>query len=754
MKTNSLLKSALTFFTECDHPLSLNSQFASDFIRAISNADELHDKQIAISLEYINLETSNWSIAACTDPEIPIYLAYSMNVGLTGWLFITGRRTPFYAPDKSHIPAGMNLVQQKAEKIESAFACLINVEGMSRACLCAFGRTPNCITHELVITLSKIVSLLEIFSKTKYHNYQISPSSEILERTSMLNVASASSIDQCIEELSEQLLKLGYRWSVYWQFDMKAQILRPYFASQYLRQKGLDSLKPLKLDEGFTGTAATLMNPISEGSVVDGAGKESGIRTPHNFIYSAIPLRSILAVPVRDQNRLHGVITILSDSENSFHEDDPSRIMQLADLAALKLRDVDDKKIGDIQRKARIEIMKGLTAADIPTAFWKRIRSVFTEIVAAGYAQLCHFYIERKSDPGCFSCKANVTGSILEGINEVLLSSNAIQEMINSASRGIQNVEDLKSAEIRAIFARAGMRRIYLEIFQADSDSRRQPKIATLFGFSAHTPHTWSLGNRNMQGSLEPIAYSIYETTCAILNTADASALTKRGHMLFAAETHEVRTPLTTLKHEAEAMDDLSPKNVDHRHKIIAKANELLMRTDNILYSANKLQVEKNKDINIEMFIQEIIMAMQNDHPNQSIRMLPHEKQDEVRYMVYGDERCLGLAFNNVIGNAIKFGNNLPIEVSLSFPKDENMEVQIEVKDRGIGIPETELKAIFQPRFQSEYRRRHSVIGSQIGLSITKDIIEQHNGMIWAKSKLKESTQFSIKLPVKPMARK
>ena len=104
-------------------------------------------------------------------------------------------------------------------------------------------------------------------------------------------------------------------------------------------------------------------------------------------------------------------------------------------------------------------------------------------------------------------------------------------------------------------------------------------------------------------------------------------------------------------------------------------------------------------------------------------------------------------ALTNLISNAIKFS---PVngKVWLTAENRPNVEVLLSVCDEGQGIPSDKLESIFE-RFQqvdsSDSRRKG---GTGLGLTICRNIIEQHEGKIWAESTLGKGSTFSFTLPL------
>jgi signal transduction histidine kinase len=111
------------------------------------------------------------------------------------------------------------------------------------------------------------------------------------------------------------------------------------------------------------------------------------------------------------------------------------------------------------------------------------------------------------------------------------------------------------------------------------------------------------------------------------------------------------------------------------------------------------------------------------------------------------DVEKIKLAIQNLMGNAIRYtppGGK--VTISLRYDKKE---VEMAVKDTGIGIPQDQQQKIFTKFFRSQNAVRMETEGSGLGLFITKNIVESHGGKIWFESKENEGTIFHMIIPVK-----
>lgn len=98
----------------------------------------------------------------------------------------------------------------------------------------------------------------------------------------------------------------------------------------------------------------------------------------------------------------------------------------------------------------------------------------------------------------------------------------------------------------------------------------------------------------------------------------------------------------------------------------------------------------------------------------------------------------------NLVRNAVKFTDSGKILLSVNyFPKEEELEFIVE--DTGCGIAKGDLSLIFKPHTRLDF----SVEGDGLGLSISKDLVRQMGGTIWAESELGKGSQFYVVLPAK-----
>ena len=142
--------------------------------------------------------------------------------------------------------------------------------------------------------------------------------------------------------------------------------------------------------------------------------------------------------------------------------------------------------------------------------------------------------------------------------------------------------------------------------------------------------------------------------------------------------------------------------------------------------------------------VQLLTQLLDEFYPNFAEQDMHYEMQSNVKSIpLNGDGNLLARLFENLIGNAIKYGKEgKTVNVSIR-QKDEI--VTVSVMNYGYVIPETELTHIFDKFYRLDQARSSSTGGTGLGLAIAKNIVELHGGTIEARSGL-DGTAFVVRL--------
>src|SRR6516164_5739272 len=224
----------------------------------------------------------------------------------------------------------------------------------------------------------------------------------------------------------------------------------------------------------------------------------------------------------------------------------------------------------------------------------------------------------------------------------------------------------------------------------------------------------------------------------------------------FAADVaHEIKNPLSSLRSAVETAGRIEdPASQRRLMAIILDDVERLDRLITDISDASRLDAELSRLEVAPIEIGAMLEALADIHESTRTEGAPHlvlELADRNRpLIVAGIETRLSQVFRNLIANAVSFSPPLG-EIRLTARHD-GRAVLIVIEDQGPGIPDDKLMAIFD-RFYTE-RPLGEKFGthSGLGLSISKQIVEAHRGMIWAENR-KDATgatlgaRFCIRLP-------
>ena len=220
--------------------------------------------------------------------------------------------------------------------------------------------------------------------------------------------------------------------------------------------------------------------------------------------------------------------------------------------------------------------------------------------------------------------------------------------------------------------------------------------------------------------------------------------------------SHEIRTPLTSIRESVNmvAEEVMGPITDRQRRFLEIAGGEIGRICDllNHLMQASRLEpgaLKLNYDrVDSYALVQASIESLKPAAEVKQIAItseVPPETPD-----VLGDAQYLQQVFLNLMGNAIKFSDpqsNVWVRVAHNNKKSELI---FRVVDNGPGILEEDQVKLFSKFYRAPSVRDH-LDGVGLGLSITKNIVEAHNGTIWVESIVGQGSTFSFTLPLAPL---
>lgn len=216
---------------------------------------------------------------------------------------------------------------------------------------------------------------------------------------------------------------------------------------------------------------------------------------------------------------------------------------------------------------------------------------------------------------------------------------------------------------------------------------------------------------------------------------------------LLANVSHDLKTPLTMIKGYAEMIRDLNYNNEEKRNAnlnvIIEESERLNVLVEDIL-TLSKIQANKDT-INKEEF--DLVALINNIIKRYSIYKETEGYIFEVNtpneVIINADKKKIEQVIYNLINNAINYTGE-DNKVIINVIKDK--KVRVEIKDTGKGIKEEDLPHIWEKYYHSKKKHKRNVIGTGIGLSIVKTILESHNFKYGVISKLNKGTTFYFEI--------
>jgi signal transduction histidine kinase len=217
---------------------------------------------------------------------------------------------------------------------------------------------------------------------------------------------------------------------------------------------------------------------------------------------------------------------------------------------------------------------------------------------------------------------------------------------------------------------------------------------------------------------------------------------------------HQLRTPLSAIKWTLRMILDGEVGEItDEQREFLEKtyeANERMILLINDLLNVAKIEegryFYRAYLTDLEPIVKSMVDYYQEEAKRKSIK-LEFVKMSDYFPRVMIDPEKIKLAIQNLLDNALHYtpkGGSVTVTL-IHGDKD----VLCSIKDNGVGIPKSQQSRVFTKFFRAENVIRMQTEGSGLGLFITKNIIEAHNGKIWFESEEGKGTTFYFSLPIK-----
>jgi signal transduction histidine kinase len=234
---------------------------------------------------------------------------------------------------------------------------------------------------------------------------------------------------------------------------------------------------------------------------------------------------------------------------------------------------------------------------------------------------------------------------------------------------------------------------------------------------------------------------------------ADAYRANATKSEFLAHLSHEIRTPMNAILGFTEILND---KVTDTQHRKYLRSIELsgnnLLRLINDILDLSKIEAGRldlqlaTVDLRHLLFELEQLFEFQFRKKNLHFELKYDERIPRTLYL---DELRMRQILFNLVGNAVKYTDkgSVAVEAVLLLRRGNSCSIAIAVRDTGMGIPPSQLTAIFEPFRQVGSTRTAEARGTGLGLAITKRLLDIMGGSIEVESRLGQGSVFRLVLP-------
>ncbi|MGB7340325.1 MAG: GAF domain-containing sensor histidine kinase [Phototrophicaceae bacterium] len=275
-----------------------------------------------------------------------------------------------------------------------------------------------------------------------------------------------------------------------------------------------------------------------------------------------------------------------------------------------------------------------------------------------------------------------------------------------------------------------------------------------------HKPRVWSANDISLMAELASTVMTEIELRSELHKRQQAEHLLteyirEREQLRLAKEmtaslSHDLRTPLSSITLKADMLahkitDDNHLRWVQSMQEKLAEINTTL-KNFSLLWLSNESAHIHSQKFDLLPVIHAASTYIADQAYYDASRMKIIIEASQANYPLVANDQLLKVAFANIIENALIFNESDPAQVTITIEQDVNL-IHITITDNGIGISPDDLSYIFDPLFKVNKARTQSASASGIGLTVARQIIEEHLGKIKARS-IEGGTQIIITLPL------
>ncbi|WKN33561.1 two-component regulator propeller domain-containing protein [Porifericola rhodea] len=235
----------------------------------------------------------------------------------------------------------------------------------------------------------------------------------------------------------------------------------------------------------------------------------------------------------------------------------------------------------------------------------------------------------------------------------------------------------------------------------------------------------------------------------------EAQKANRAKSVFLATMSHEIRTPMNGVMGMASLLEEtpLTQEQMEYAAMIRSSSETLLAVINDILdlskIESGRMELDAH-DFNLRNCLEEVMELFPVKVAENDLDLIL-QIDSKIPALVNGDALRLRHILINLVGNAIKFTDKgeVFVDVRLLHAHEEHLELEFEVRDSGIGIPQDKIEKLFKAFYQADSSTTRRYGGSGLGLVICKNLVNLMDGDIGVKSKEGEGSAFIFNIKLK-----